>query len=62
MSHGFEIDTMEATPDHDYVHAPFLFPPQHSTSDVIGTLKSMGARGIFRDPPEVKTQRWSGEF
>ena len=59
-NHGFEIDTMEIARDH--MHIFLSFPPRHSISRVVGMLKSISARVIFEEHPEVKRDLWGGEF
>jgi len=59
-NHGFEIDTMEIAQDH--MHIFLSFPPRYSTSRVVGMLKSISARVIFEEHPEVKKDLWGGEF
>ena len=60
MSHDLDIDTMEIA--HDHVHIFLSFPQRYSISPVVGMLKSMSARVIFGEHPEVKTELWGGEF
>ena len=57
---GFEIDTLEISPEH--VHIFLSFPPKYSISKVIGILKSISASEIFKEHPEVKNELWGGEF
>ncbi len=59
-NHGFEIDTMEIARDH--MHIFLSFPPRCSISRVVGMLKSISARVIFEEHPEVKKDLWGGEF
>jgi len=59
-NHDFEIDTLEVGEDH--VHIFLSFPPRYSISKVVGMLKSISAKVIFEEHPEVKKELWGGEF
>ena len=59
-NHVFEIDTMEIAQDH--IRIFLSFPPRYSISRVVGMLKSISARVIFEEHPEVKRDLWGGEF
>jgi len=54
------IDEMEVSPDH--VHLFCSFPPRYSIAQVVGMFKSLSARAVFREFPQVKRQLWGGEF
>lgn len=54
------IDEMEVSLDH--VHLFCSFPPRYSIAQVVTRFKSLSARAIFREYPEVKRQLWGGEF
>ena len=54
------IDEMEISPDH--VHVFCSFPPRYSIAKVVGMFKSLSARAVFREFPQVKRQLWGGEF
>lgn len=54
------IDEMEVSPDH--VHLFCSFPPRHSIARVVSIFKSLSARAVFREFPQVKRQLWGGEF
>ena len=57
---AWAIDEMELAEGH--VHIFLSFPPRDSISKVVGILKSVSAREIFRHHPEVKRELWGGEF
>ncbi len=59
-SYDIVIEEMEVSPDH--VHLFCSFPPRLSISQVITRFKSLSARAIFREYPQVKRQLWGGEF
>jgi putative transposase len=54
------IEEMEVSPDH--VHLFCSFPPRYSIAQVVTRFKSLSARAIFREFPQVKRQLWVGEF
>ena len=54
------IDEMEVSPDH--VHIFCSFPPRYSIARVVSMFKSLSARAVFREFPQVKRQLWGGEF
>ena len=54
------IDEMEVSSDH--VHIFCSFPPRYSIAQVVTRFKSLSARAIFREYPQVKRQLWGGEF
>ena len=56
----FEIDTMEVKDDH--VHLFLSAPPRYSPARIVQVIKSISAKIVFRDFPEVKKQLWGGEF
>ncbi len=56
----FAIDTLEMGEDH--VHIFLSFPPRYSIAKVVGMLKSISAKVIFEEHPEVPKQLWGGEF
>ncbi len=56
----FEIDTMEVKDDH--VHLFLSAPPRYSPARVVQVIKSISAKMVFREFPEVKKELWGGEF
>ena len=58
-NHEFAIDTLEM--DKDHVHIFLSFPPRYSIAKVVGMLKSISAKVIFKEHPEVKEELWGGE-
>lgn len=56
----FEIDTMEVKDDH--VHLFLSAPPRYSPARVVQIIKSISAKMVFKQFPEVKKQLWGGEF
>ena len=56
----FEIDAMEVKDDH--VHLFLSAPPRYSPARVVQVMKSISAKMVFKEFPEVKKQLWGGEF
>lgn len=56
----FEIDTMEVKDDH--VHLFLSAPPRYSPAEIVQVIKSISAKMVFREFPEVKKELWGGEF
>ncbi len=56
----FEIDTMEVKDDH--VHLFLSAPPRYSPARIVQIIKSISAKMVFGEFPEVKKQLWGGEF
>lgn len=56
----FEIDTQEVMDDH--VHVFLSAPPRYAPAEVVQILKSVSARLIFQEFPEVKRVLWGGEL
>ena len=56
----FEIDTMEVKDDH--VHLFLSAPPRYSPARVVQIIKSISAKMVFKQFPEVKKQLWGGEL
>jgi putative transposase len=60
QAYDITIEEMEVSPDH--VHIFCSFPPRLSITQVVTRLKSLSARAILREHPQVKKQLWGGEF
>ena len=60
QAHDIFIEEMEVSVDH--MHIFCSFPPRLSITQVVTRFKSLSARAIFREHPEVKNQLWGGEF
>jgi putative transposase len=56
----FEIDTMEVKEDH--VHLFLTAPPRYSPSQIVQIMKSISAKVVFREFPQVEEQLWGGEL
>ena len=58
----YEIEFLEIGTDQDHVHFLVQSVPSYSPKKIVQTIKSITAREIFRQLPEVKGQLWGGEF
>ena len=58
--YGFRIDTMEVMEDH--VHVFVEVPPRYSPARVVQIMKSISAREVFREFPDLRKQLWAGEM
>ena len=56
----FEFDAIGT--DGDHVHLFVGAEPKYSPSKVMQIIKSITARQIFKEHPEIKKQLWGGEF
>ena len=59
-AHDITIEEMEVSVDH--VHMFCSFPPRYAISLVVGRLKSLSARAVFKEFPWVKRKLWGGEL
>ena len=59
-AHDIVIEELEVSLDH--IHVFYSFPPRLSISQVVSRLKSLSARAIFQEYPQIKRQLWGGEF
>ena len=56
----FRIDTMEVMEDH--VHIFVEVPPKYSPARVVQIMKSISAREVFMEFPDLRKQLWAGEL
>lgn len=56
------IRFMEIGADKNHVHFLIQSTPTHSPSEIIKVVKSITARRIFAEHPEVKKQLWGGQL
>ncbi len=62
ISLRYEIEFLEIGCDSDHVHFLVQSVPTYSPTKIVRTIKSITAKEIFRQMPEVKKQLWGGEF
>ena len=58
----YEIVFIEIGTDKDHVHFLVQSVPKYSVVKIVRIIKSISAREVFRECPEVKKQLWGGEF
>ena len=58
--YSFKIDTMEVMEDH--VHIFVEVPPRYSPARVVQIMKSVSAREVFSQFPDLRKQLWVGEL
>ncbi len=58
----YEIEFLEIGTDYDHVHFLVQSVPKYSPTKIVRTIKSITAKEIFRQMPEVRKQIWGGEF
>ena len=59
-AHEITIEELEVSVDH--VHIFCSFPPRYAIAQVVGKLKSLSARVVFKEFPGVRRQLWGGEL
>jgi len=58
----YDIHFIEIGTDGDHVHLLVQGTPTASPQHIVQTIKSITARAIFKQSPEVKKMLWGGEF
>ena len=53
---------LEIGADKDHVHFLVQSTPTHSPTEIVTTIKSITARQMFQEHPEVKKNLWGGNF
>ena len=59
-AYDITIEEMEVSVDHVQIFCSF--PPRHAISEVVGRLKSLSARAVFKEFAKVKRELWGGEL
>ena len=62
ISKRYEITFLEIGIDKDHVHFLIQSVPRYSVTQIIRVIKSITAKKIFAQHPQVKEQLWGGEF
>jgi hypothetical protein len=58
----YEVCFLEVGTDKHHVHFLIQSVPSYSVTKIVTMVKSILAREVFRQCPEVKKQLWGGEF
>ena len=62
MEKRYQINFLEIGTDEDHAHFLVQSVSTYSVTKIVTTVKSIIARGVFRECPEVKKELWGGEF
>jgi len=62
ISKRYEIEFLEIGTDKDHAHFLVQSVPMYSPKKIVQLIKSITAREIFKQCPEVKTKLWGGQF
>ncbi|MBT9175578.1 MAG: hypothetical protein DDT22_01258 [candidate division WS2 bacterium] len=62
VAKAFGIEIIEQETSIDHIHILFSSKPQIQVSKFVNSLKSVSARLIFREFPEIKKKLWEGHF
>lgn len=62
VAKAFGIKIIEQETAIDHIHILFSSQPQIQLSKFVNSLKSVSARLIFREFPEIKKNLWGGHF
>jgi putative transposase len=62
ISKRYEIEFIEIGTDSDHTHFLIQSVPKYSPTQIIQIVKSITAREVFKQAPEVKKKLWGGEF
>jgi putative transposase len=62
IGEAYEITIEEMEVSVDHVHIFCSFPPRYAISEVVGRLKSLSARAVFKEFRWVKRRLWGGEL
>lgn len=58
----FGVQIIEQETDLDHIHVLFASKPQVQLSKFVNSLKSVSARLLFREFPDLKKELWGGHF
>ena len=58
--YGFKL--IQLGTDGNHIHVFVSAPPRFSPSEIVTIIKSISARQLFKEFPEIKKMLWGGEF
>jgi putative transposase len=58
--HGWEVQGLEVMEDH--VHLFVSCPPRYAPAQVMNIVKSLTARGLYEEFPQLRRVQWSGRI
>ena len=62
IAERYEMSFLEIGTERNHMHFLIQSVPTYSPRKIVQTLKSLTARHVFAQAPEVKKQLWGGEF
>ena len=62
IAERYEMSFLEIGTDRNHMHFLIQSVPTYSPTKIVQTVKSLTARQVFAQAPEVKKQLWGGEF
>jgi putative transposase len=62
ISQRYDIDFETIGTDGDHIHLLCNFKPSYSGADVVRIFKSITARELFKQYPELRKELWKGEL
>lgn len=62
ISKRYQVHFLEIGTDKNHVHFLVQSVPMYSPTKIITLIKSITAREVFKQHPEVKKKLWGGEF
>ncbi len=62
MKERYAIEVSEIGLDQNHVHILRRFLPKYFGGQVIRVIKSISAKRVFTEAPEIKKELWGGEF
>lgn len=62
ISKRYPIIFLEIGTDKDHIHLLVQSVPKYSPTQIVQTIKSITAKRVFAECPEVKKKLWGGEF
>ena len=62
ISLRYEIEFEKIGTDMDHIHLLVSFPPKYGGSDVVRIFKSITAKQLFKQFPQLRQDLWGGEF
>ncbi|MFH0952700.1 MAG: IS200/IS605 family transposase [Verrucomicrobiota bacterium] len=58
----YEIEIQELEIAQDHIHLMVSFPPKWGIGQVVRILKSVSARELFREFPQLRARLWAGQL
>ena len=58
----YDIEFEQLGYDLNHIHILASFPPKYSGSEVVRIFKSITARELFKQFPQLRKELWGGEF